>query len=62
VVGGVGVGQTFTIVEGKIKTFQIGKYKLQNLDGVSGANKIGAGLLSHYKVIFDYSRLSMILE
>ena len=62
VVGGVGVGQTFTIVEGKIKTFQIGKYKLYNLDGVSGANKICGGLLSRYKVIFDYSRLSMILE
>ncbi|WP_183576207.1 aspartyl protease family protein [Mucilaginibacter sp. X5P1] len=62
VVGGVGVGQKFTIVQGKIETFQIGKYILHNLDGVSGADKIGAGLLSRYIVVFDYSRSHMILE
>ena len=62
VAGGVGVGQSFTIVQGKIETFQIGKYILHNLDGVSGADKIGAGLLSRYTVVFDYSRSRMILE
>jgi len=62
VVGGVGLGQKFTIVEAKVEGFKIGNFSLKNLDGVSGDDKIGAGLLSRYTVIFDYARSRMILE
>jgi hypothetical protein len=62
VLGGVGLGQQFTIIEAKVEEFKIGKLSLKNLDGVSGGYKIGSGLLSRYRVTFDYSRSRMIVE
>jgi len=60
--GGVGIGQTFKVKVGYIESFQIGKYLIRNIKGVSGAQVIGNGLLHNYTVIFDYSRKRMILE
>lgn len=62
VTGGVGVGQPFKIVEGRVEILQLGSYTIHNLPGVSGADKIGGGLLSRYTVVFDYARGRMILQ
>jgi hypothetical protein len=61
-VGGVGLGKTFKVKVGYIESFQIGKYLVKNIKGVSGAQVIGNGFLHNYIVIFDYSRKQMILE
>jgi len=60
--GGVGIGKGFKVALGNIETFTIGNITLKNIPGVSGGQKIGAGLLHNYTVIFDYTHKQMILE
>ncbi|HLY72050.1 MAG TPA: retropepsin-like aspartic protease [Puia sp.] len=60
--GGVGLGQTFKVKVGYIESFQIGKYVVKNIKGISGAEVIGNGFLHNYTVFFDYSRKQIILE
>lgn len=62
VVGGVGIGQQFKIVLGRVERFQIGNYVFENTNGAAGGQKIGGELLHRFTVIFDYSRQQMILE
>jgi len=61
-VGGVGVGKQFGVKIGNIERFQLGKKVFTNLQGISGGQKIGSGLLHNFVVTFDYSHQRMILE
>ena len=60
--GGVGLGSTFAVKIGGVESLQIGKYLIKNLEGTSGSQAIGNGLLHNYDVFFDYRHKQIILE
>lgn len=60
--GGVGLGNTFTVKIGTVEWLRLGRYTLKKLEGTSGSQAIGNGLLHNYDVFFDYLHHQLILE
>ena len=61
-IGGVGSGQTYEVVFGRIVRFELGPFVLENLPSVApGVSLIGGEVLRRFRVTFDYSRERMFL-
>lgn len=54
--GGVGLGQTFQVLQGAARTVQIGPHRFCNVPASTGGSKIGGGLLRNFIVTFDYEQ------
>lgn len=64
---GVGLGTPVPGVLGKVSRFHLGGFELRNVTGVAGgpglgSRLIGGGVLSMFKVVFDYPGKRMFLE
>lgn len=63
---GVGFGTETTGLFGPVDRLKLGPFEIEGLSGVAGtglgSHLIGGHVLSRFKVIFDYTRKSMILE
>ncbi len=64
---GVGLGRETRGVFGRVERLQLGRFELRGLFGAAGgaglgARLIGGGVLSRFRVTFDYSHKRMILE
>jgi len=62
VTGGIGLGKPFPVTLGTYDTVFVGKLKLLNVPGASGASLIGEDFLQRFRVIFDYSRSRIMFE
>jgi glucose/arabinose dehydrogenase len=66
--GGVGLGQGFESVIGRVEYFQLGKFIIYDALSLPWGNagektgQIGSGILRRFKVIFNYSKSQLILE
>jgi hypothetical protein len=64
---GVGLGQPVPGLFGKIERFTLAGFEMRGLEGVAGGSGlgsrlIGGGVLSRFKVVFDYPGRRMFLE
>jgi hypothetical protein len=64
---GVGLGSPVPGLFGKIERFTLAGFEMQDLEGVAGGSGlgsrlIGGGVLSRFKVVFDYPKARMFLE
>ncbi|MDP9263433.1 MAG: aspartyl protease family protein [Acidobacteriota bacterium] len=63
VVGGVGLGQEFRTTLGRAEAVRIGRFVLnQPVGAAGGVPLLGNEVLRRFHLIFDYSRLQLILE
>ncbi len=63
VVGGVGIGQEYSVVLARFERIELGGFVLEGLTGVApGVALVGGEVLSRFRVTFDYSRARMFLE
>jgi hypothetical protein len=61
-IGGVGSGQTYEVVFGRIERFELGPFVLEDLPSVApGRALIGAEVLRRFRVTLDYARERMLL-
>ncbi len=65
--GGIGLGTPIEASFGKVDLLELGPFKIRGTTGIAtesglGSRLIGAGVLSRFKVIFDYQRSRMFLE
>jgi len=62
VLGGVGSGQTYKVVFGRIERFELGRFMLENLPSVApGVSLIGGEVLRRFRCTFDYTRERLLL-
>ena len=62
VIGGVGSGQTYEVVFGRIERFELGPFALEDLPSVApGVSLIGGEVLRRFRVTLDYARERMLL-
>src|SRR5258705_7063795 len=62
VMGGVGSGQTYEVVFGRIERFELGRFVIEDLPSVApGVALIGGEVLRRFRVTLDYSRNRMLL-
>ena len=63
VVGGVGIGQEYSVVLARFERIELGGFVLEGLTGVApGVALIGGEVLSRFRVTFDYPHARMFLE
>ena len=65
--GGIGLGTPIEARLGRVDLLELGPFKIRGATGIAtesglGSRLIGAGVLSRFKVIFDYQRSRMFLE
>jgi hypothetical protein len=63
----VGLGSPVPGLFGKIERFTLAGFEMRDLEGVAGGSDlgsrlIGGGVLSRFKVVFDYPKGRMFLE
>jgi hypothetical protein len=62
VLGGVGLGQTYEVVFGRIERFELGPFVIEALPSVApGVSLIGGEVLRRFRVTLDYPRNRMLL-
>ena len=62
VTGGVGSGQTYQVVLGRVRRLELGPFVLEDLPSVApGVALIGGEVLRRFRVTFDYARERLIL-
>jgi aspartyl protease/PDZ domain-containing protein len=61
-IGGVGSGQTYEVVFGRIERCELGPFVLENLPSAApGVSLIGGEVLRRFRVTLDYARERMLL-
>src|SRR5262249_29571901 len=65
--GGIGFGTPIQARFGTVDLLELGPFKIRGVTGIAtesglGSKLIGAGVLSRFKVIFDFQRSRMFLE
>jgi len=61
-IGGVGSGQTYEVVFGRIERFELGPFVLEDLPSAApGVSLIGGEVLRRFRVTLDYARERMLL-
>ena len=62
VIGGVGSGQTYEVMFGRIERFELGPFVLEDLPSAApGVSLIGGEVLRRFRVTLDYARERMLL-
>ncbi len=63
VIGGVGLGQTYAVVLGRLAVFQLGRITFKDVPSVApGVALIGGEILRRFRTYYDYRRQRMILK
>lgn len=61
-IGGVGSGQTYEVIFGRIERMELGPFALRDLPSVApGVSLIGGEVLRRFRVTLDYARERMLL-